>query len=703
MHELVVDLSFFGALIAALAYTALTLRLLQSKSLRLAGPQPSRLFGAGLVASALWGWAGVATVVVGTDLQPLAALLDLLRYGCWFAFLLTLLAPVIAQRRRGGVSLLRPVAAALVLATLGTLAWQTIGGGVDNGLARIALFEALALPVIGLILVEQLFRNVDDDSRWNAKPLCLGLGVVFVFDLYVYSQGVLFGRIDPEAVSLRGVVHSVAVPLLFVASRRRSDWISRLQISRAAAFHSAVLVLAGAYLLIVAAVGYYIRYFGGEWGSALQLLALAFALTAFAALVFSGAMRSRLRVLVGKHFFSYRYDYREEWLRFTAMLSAKSSPSEMGTLVVRGMADMVESPGGAIWMCEPGQSSFTQTARWNAPASDESEPVDSEFSRFLLAKGWILDLDECRARPEPVAAPPALPAWLAQSTPIWLVIPLIVAEELTGFVVLYRARTAFDLNWEVTDLLKTASRQAAGFLAQMRATEALLETRKFDAFNRMSAFVVHDLKNIVTQLSLMMKNAKRLHDNPEFQRDMLETVESSLEKMRTMMLQLREGDAPPGGQSGVDLLPIVRRIEAVATGRGRTVEVEIVDPVVTRGHEDRIERVLGHVVQNALDATRPTDRVWLKLARCSGQAQVEVGDTGNGMSQEYVRTRLFKPFQTTKPAGMGIGAYESFQYIRELGGSISVDTELERGTVMTIALPLFESRPLGELQTARAR
>jgi putative PEP-CTERM system histidine kinase len=280
---------------------------------------------------------------------------------------------------------------------------------------------------------------------------------------------------------------------------------------------------------------------------------------------------------------------------------------------------------------------------------------------------------------------------------------LIVADELIGFVTLAQARTPVDLNWEVTDLLKIASRQAAGFLAQMRLTEALLEARKFDAFNRMSAFVVHDLKNIVAQLSLMMKNAKRLGSNPEFQEDMLATVENSLEKMRQLMLQLREGEAPAGGQSGVELTPLVRRIEAVAAERGRTVEVVITDAVVSRGHEQRIERVLGHVVQNALDATESKDRVWLKLSRRAGQALVEIGDTGVGMSQEYVQTRLFKPFQTTKQTGMGIGAYESLQYVRELGGTISVDSEPGRGTVMTIGLPLFESRHASDLQMSSAK
>jgi putative PEP-CTERM system histidine kinase len=247
-------------------------------------------------------------------------------------------------------------------------------------------------------------------------------------------------------------------------------------------------------------------------------------------------------------------------------------------------------------------------------------------------------------------------------------------------------------------LLKTASRQAAGFLAQMHATEALLEVRKFDAFNRMSAFVVHDLKNIVTQLSLMLKNAKRLRDNPEFQEDMLMTLESSLEKMRQLMLQLREGATPPGAPVGVDLVAIVRRLEAVATGRGRTLEVTIADRVLTRGQDERIERVLGHIVQNAFDATPASGSVSLRLGRSSGQAVIEVTDTGAGMSEEFVQTRLFKPFQTTKETGMGIGAYESYQYVHELGGRLSVKSRPGEGTTVSVVLPLFETRSESDLQ-----
>jgi putative PEP-CTERM system histidine kinase len=236
----------------------------------------------------------------------------------------------------------------------------------------------------------------------------------------------------------------------------------------------------------------------------------------------------------------------------------------------------------------------------------------------------------------------------------------------------------------------------------MQATEALLEVRKFDAFNRMSAFVVHDLKNIVTQLSLMMKNAQRHSQNPEFQRDMLLTVENSLDRMRQLMLQLREGATPPGTAVGVDLGDIVARMEAMASSRGRRLEVNIAAHVGTRGHEERLERVVGHVVQNALDATPASGSVKLSLDRQGGQAKIEVTDTGQGMSKEFIQERLFKPFQTTKQAGMGIGAYESFQYVQELGGKINVDSELGRGTRVTMLLPLFEIQKESDLHLQAA-
>lgn len=692
-----ISLSGYSFLLAAIGYGAFALALIRAGSFRSPRISANLFFWAAIVSSVGWATSSFfSSLDVGPSWQFLSALMDWLRYVCWFVFLTKLLS----GRAPGGYlrqGQLLPGASVLLIMVglVGVFDYAPSGSGASDTVKWTYLVH-LAQAVFGLLLVEQLFRNVSEDSRWNAKPLCLALVCLFGFDLYLYSKASMFGRLDLDAATMRGAIHALAVPLLYVAASRRADWLSKIQISRVAVFHSATLLFVGVYLLFMSILGYYVRYVGGGWGRALQLGLLVAALLFLSLLAFSGAARSKLRVWVGKHFFRYRYDYRYEWLRFTGTLSAKCSPSEMGGLVIRGLADMLESPGGSLWTLGASNNELTQAAHWNLPSSNERVAGDAPICKFLRTKGWILNLDELRSFPQRYDQL-QLPQWLLEGQQFWLVIPLLVGDDLIGFVLLSKARTPIEVNWEVTDLLKTASRQAASFLAQMRATEALLEVRKFDAFNRMSAFVVHDLKNIVTQLSLMMRNAKRLGDNPEFQQDMLMTVESSLEKMRQLMLQLREGARPPGGLSGVNLADIVQRLVSVAKSRGRVLEVERLDSVVARGHEERVERVLGHVVQNAFDATPATGHVSLALERAVGSAKVVVTDTGVGMSKDFIATKLFKPFNTTKQTGMGIGAYESFQYVQELGGRIDVQSELSRGTVVTITLPLFDTQNVSDL------
>jgi len=691
--------------LAGAAYSAFALHLLRQGNWRVPGHGAARWLLAAVGASALWGWSGLADqFATRVFFLRLAAWADLVAYACWFAFLLRLIWPRDGGAPAASIGWLKPAAAVAVLACgLLQLLVEFKLGGIEQR-SRLLLLGWMVLPVLALVLVEQLLRNVQDDSLWSVKPLCVGLAGIFLFDLYLFSHSVLFNSLDGDAASIRGGVHALMVPLLLLSSSRRRDWSSTLRVSRRAAFHSATLLLAGGYLIFISAVGYYVRFFGGDWGRALQLGLVFVAVVVLTVLALSGSVRARLRVFLGKHFFRYRYDYREEWLRFTRTLSSPGTPQRMGEEVIRGLADMLECPAGMLWIKNPDAKAYHQAARWNMPQCDDTEDAGSALCRFMLRTGWVINLDEYRSIPRRYEHL-SLPGWLHELPHAWLIVPLSVADEMIGFVILASPRANLDVNWEVNDLLKTAGRQAAGFLAQMQATEALLEVRKFDAFNRMSAFVVHDLKNIVTQLSLMLKNAQRLHANPEFQRDMLMTIENSLDKMRQLMLQLREGATPPGTAFGVDLGRVVQRIEADASSRGRKVEVDVAEKVFARGHEERLERVIGHVVQNALDAVDAQDasaRVWLKVGRSGGQARVEVGDTGHGMSREFIRERLFKPFQTTKQAGMGIGAYESFQYVQELGGSITVRSEPDMGTEVTLLLPLFEAQNDSDLHLLKA-
>ncbi len=664
---------------AGLAFTALALHLAASGRLRELRAGAGRWLFAAVLLTAAWGWLGLADQFARITLfLRLGAVADVLRYGCWFVFLLSSLRLRRGAGRASALRWLLPVSLAAVAGALVVQGLVAFHAAPLNEASPPVLMAGMVLAVLALLLVEQLFRNLQEDSRWSVKPLCLGLAGTFLFDLYLYSTSILFGGLDTDALQVRGAAHALTAPLLLLSSVRSSG-----------------------YLIFISAVGYYVRYFGGEWGRALQVALVFVGLVALGTLAFSGALRARMRVFLGKHFFRYRFDYREEWLRFTRVLAVQGSPQQMGQQVVHGLADMLDSPAGALWL-KGGDGVYRQAARWNQAESAAVEGAQTSLCGFLARTGWVINLDEYRAAPRRYEGL-ALPEWLLALPQAWLVVPLSTGDDLTGFVVLASARARSEVNWEVNDLLKTAGRQAASYLAQMLATEALLEARKFEAFNRMSAFVVHDLKNIVTQLSLMLKNAKRLHANPEFQQDMLMTIENSLDKMRQLMLQLREGATPAGSAVGVDLGAIAQRIAAGVAQRGRRLEVDAAERAVfTRGHEERLERVLGHLVQNALDATDAAGRVWLKVDRLVGQARVVVGDTGCGMTPEFVRERLFKPFQSTKKAGMGIGAFESFQYVQELGGQVQVHSTPGQGTEVTLLLPVFELHHEAGLPLAEA-
>lgn len=685
--------------LAAIGFAALALQL--NFGMRRGVHGRALLFA--IAASAVWAALGWSFAKYETSTLLVAgAIADVFRIGGWYTFLLLLIIgpPGTGDRPRGRGLIMTGIA----LVAIGLFAQAMIAFDlrVTDNPARLAALNSLCMALFALVLVETLFRNLPSDSRWSVKPICIGLVAAFAFDIYLYADSLLFNRLNADAFTVRGFAHALVIPLVALTTARSGDWTSKVIVSRRVVFHSAALAAAGVYLLFVAAAGYYVRYFGGEWGRAFQIALLFTGLLFLGMLAQSASMRARLKVLVSKHFFRYRYDYREEWLRFTQILSACDAQSALGQQIICGLAHLVESPSGALWVRDVSRGRFALSASWNMTPAEASEPLDSNFARFLAKSGWVVNLAEYRSVPARYGEL-HLPAWISELHNAWLIAPLGNREELMGFVVLGSARTAVDVNWEVNDVLKTAGCQAASFLAQMEATDALLETRKFEAFNRMSAFVVHDLKNIISQFSLMVKNAERHKENPEFQEDMLMTVTHGVDRMKQLLMQLREGATPVDAPRPVQLADIIRRIHRAKRGQQPVPELHLDEHVVAKGHEDRIERVIGHIVQNAIDATDKDGRVWIRLERQAEQAIIEIGDTGHGMTAEFVRQRLFKPFQTTKAAGMGIGAYESYQYVHELGGTILVDSTLNAGTRMRVLLPVYDGdRSLLDCEPSRA-
>lgn len=643
------------------------------------------------VASALW---ACLVFLYGQSGNPFfyraASIMDVLRYGGWYFSMLSVLQikAIRPVRRNRDVSIIAMVALAVTVA--GVWLNYQFPADIDTGwqVPKSTLLQALLMPAMALFLLEQLIRNVEEDSRWNLKPLGIGLAGACFFDLYYYADALMYGQIDVQILSVRGLVHALVIPLYALSVARSRDWTRRIKVSNKIVIHTTLLLVVGGYLLLLAGMGYLVRLVGGDWGQALQLTVLFAALVLLLVLVFSGAMRARIRVWVGKHFFRYRYDYREEWLKFTRALSEHTTPEGLAEQIIRELADMVESPAGSLWIRDLSARNYRQFAVWNMARIDIREAREASLCRFLGERKWVINLDEMKQNGT-LYEGLCLPEWLPAQKDAWLIVPLGVGNELIGFLILARARARLDVNWEVNDLLKTAGSQAAGHLAQLLALEALLETKKFETFNRMSAFVVHDLKNIVAQLSLMLNNAARHRDNPEFQQDMLATVEHALSRMRRLMGQLQEEGVRQTVLLGVDLRALFGRIQAVKRKFGREIDLKVHDEVVVQGDAERLERVFGHLIQNALDATEQNKgKVEVKVSAADGKASVEVIDTGCGMTEEFMREQLFKPFQTTKSTGMGIGVYESQQYFHELGGELTARSVLNAGTTMTVRLPL---------------
>ncbi|MFN2288613.1 MAG: XrtA/PEP-CTERM system histidine kinase PrsK, partial [Chromatocurvus sp.] len=397
-----------------------------------------------------------------------------------------------------------------------------------------------------------------------------------------------------------------------------------------------------------------------------------------------GKLRANLRVYLSKHFFSYRYDYREEWLKFTQALAQLSGDVAEG--IVRTMAPLANSPGGLLF--SGGDDNTPRLlAHWQMTAPTGCRDGLGNLPGWLRASDWVVDLTEMRRTPD-LYEGLVLPDWLRDSEELWLLIPLVFGDRVEGILMLQKSDIKHSLNWEDRDLLKTAGRQAASHLAQHQASAALVEARQFDAFNRLSAYVVHDLKNILAQQSLIVSNAARHRDNPAFIDDMIATVDNSVTRMQRLMEQMRSG-VRSSEAACVELADLLREVIAQRSKtRPQPIADFPVDPCHAEGDRERLGTVFNHLVQNAQEATDPDGEVRVRLHHKERWTTIDIIDSGRGMDPAFVRDRLFRPFESTKGlTGMGIGVFESREYIRQLGGDIDVESTPGKGTRFTVTLP----------------
>ena len=625
-------------------------------------------------------------------------LLELLRDVAWLTFLLQMLAT--RSTGKGSISTwLTMIRHGVYVFSAVMMTLAVYLHFVGPGLSFLSRFDFqlaghLLLAVIGLVFLEQILRNTPIELLRAIKYLCFGIGGMFVYDFYLYSDALLFQHVDPALWEARGFINAAIVPVIGVGLARNPQWSPGLFISRRMVFHTSALLGSGIYLLAMAVGGYYVRDFGGTWGVVAQTIFLFGAGLFLLILLFSSPLRARLRVFINKHFFHYKYDYREEWLRFIRTLSSNEQNVPLPDRIVRAMAQMIDCPGGVLWVRRDGNEDgiFKPEALWNMTLPiPASEPANSSLVQFLAIQKWVINLDEYKRDPELYKSLGDLdmPSWLRFIPDAWLISPLILDENLLGFVVLTRSKANHKhFNWEDSDLLKTSGSQAASYLAQHEISLALAEARQFEAFNRLSTYVVHDLKNLISQLSLVVSNAARHKSNPLFMENVISTIENSVSKMNRLLQRMRDG-AQAESKRSVDLAQLLEEVvrESRAAKPSPVFECDAVSLTVT-ADRDRLASVVGHVIRNAQDATPEKGKVFVRLHRANGHAVIEVEDTGCGMDELFLRKRLFRPFQTTKgSSGMGIGVYEAREFVRSLGGDIYVDSKPGQGTIFRIHLP----------------
>lgn len=684
-------ITYFGS---ALAYLLLALLVLTRWRHR---PNSAWMLTASLLTVAWAVYLALLSWQFDSNTAMTGGLFEIGRNAGWFALLLSILATASGGDQGSSSGAQSPGSAKALRiwigSTVGFLLLATLVFVLPAAVQGIQLWRSLAIlsmAVVGLVLVEQVYRNTPPQRRWQIKFLCLALGGIFAFDLFLYADLVLFQTLESPTWQARGVVSAIVTPLIGIAfSRRLAQQPGDALVSRSLLFHTTALMGSGLYLLAIGIAAYFLRQLEGDLGTLLQIGFLFGAILLLALVLFSGSVRARLRVFLSKHFFRYKYDYRQEWLRLTGALSAEDEPMPFHERCIGAITELVESSGGILWVRhDDGRYQIKGALNLGTPEYPPESPTDPLIS-FLDRTSWIIELEEYRREPGFYSGL-VLPDWLLQDPRHWAVVPLLKGEELVGFVVLAQPRAPHRIDWEERDLLKTAGRQLAVYVALAQTQNALLEARQFETFHRLAAYLVHDLKNVSAQLSLICSNAERHRDNPAFIDDALKTVANARDRLERTQSHLR--NVQPQGRSAspqtVTLAELLSEVIKESQDERPAPTLEIKQQIQIKADCERLKNSLQHLVRNAQQATADTGWVRLTLDADDHWVQIGVEDNGSGMDEDFLRRRLFRPFQTTKGnAGMGIGLYEARDQIIRMGGHIDVHSQIGVGTRFTLHLP----------------
>ncbi|OSZ69203.1 hypothetical protein CAP39_10490 [Sphingomonas sp. IBVSS1] len=686
------EVGLFSHLMALLAYLGLAVAAVSRQRATF-----NLLMAGAALLTALWAGSFAYAYLVDPEAQVWLSRFQTIKIAGWIGLLLYALRP---EWLGGSGSARSAFWVGGVLGFVMTLqlvidlsgATEGVFAGTAGAVGSFFLVTRIAVSVTGVVLAHNFYINSLPADRSGLRLLAIGLAGLFLYDLNFYTFAFLLPPGSTDLYNIRGAVNALLV-ILFVFATRDS-LVKGARVSRAIAFQTVAFSGVGFYLIAMSLLAYLLRLVGGSWGTLLQVTFLFGTILLGVVVLASERFRARLKVAIARNFYRYQYDYRTEWLRFIATISAPGDADTLPTRVVQALARVLDARGG--WLLVPDDDRLQPMANWDM-AHIEPEPIaiDSPLVAWLQKEDRALDLDRVRSGEAPGA--PAVPGWLLDDRRLWLVVPAVNRDALAGVVLVGRSMAPRTLNWEDEELLKTLGRQVGSYIAESSGQAALEEARRFEEFNRRFAFILHDIKNLVSQLSLLARNAERHADNPEFRADMVETLKVSVGKMNALLAWLSQrARSGEGEDRPLSLAALLRQLAKSRGAAWPALSLHLpddADALIVNGDAERLEQMLAHLLQNAIDASTAGSPIRIDAARSGQELIISIADRGHGMSARFIRQELFQPFQSTKPGGFGIGAYEAREIARAHGGRLDVASREGEGTTFTISLPAAGQAP----------
>ncbi|WP_310530852.1 XrtA/PEP-CTERM system histidine kinase PrsK [Novosphingobium sp.] len=602
--------------------------------------------------------------------------------------------------RNNSIKAVRPLVVALgaveiIAGSLLILLHRPLSGFLDQDQAfEMMVSFRLIFTIGGLVLLHNLYSGASKQARLALRWPAAGLAVLWIYDLNIYTVAWIAGYWPEGLAALRGLSLACGALFLLPALAKRQEEL-HFSPSRMVTFQSVALLGIGGYFGVMLLASQLVHLVGPKYANLFQFGLFIAASTLAVMLVPSKRLRSWVKVVLTKHLFRHRYDYRTEWLRFAGTIGRSGENAlPLEQRAVQAVAQITESPAGLLLV--PGDSGdFVLSSSWQWRLAEvPAIALDAEAARLLEQTGFIVELDQVRAGKDHRGERDVIPAWLRDDPQAWVIVPLLHYERLVGLVVLARPANDRALDWEDFDVLRVIGQQLATTLAEHTGQDALAEAARFDEFNRRIAFVMHDIKNLASQFGLLARNAELHADNPEFRADMLVTLRSSADKLNALIARLSRYGA--GGSDRAEKCDAAELVERVAQQFASSHQVNVVQ---RQGGElclnrEGIEQALIHLVQNAIDASDRGTPVFIDQSTDGLTVTIQIVDSGVGMSPEFVRTRLFRPFVSSKPGGFGIGAFEARELVRAAKGRLDVESREGLGTRFIMRLPLATTAEL---------